>query len=394
MTSPANPLVGPAPSVKNKGSFWNDLKDVRTVGGWVGTALTVISVLSLGLPGVIKFLTDKLSETIEFWQSILVTAPLTAAIAVIGVCLLRKWLRDWRWLLLFSVGTVAAASWLASCFDNPGAIDLYSVWNAYSGASWPSLIIVGVAVLYTFLQHAWVAYGGTGYYSALVVGGFLAWAWGAKILPHLQAEKRPVSDSGVGALGVMLAGISLVPVGLYFLGDLMAGLKNPKVNSTLVHPAITPNPRDLGEPFIPAGLTPIPSKVDRARLTALITPKPRDKDVIPALQAAWKVRLESPDLPPGKVTKVVVANLVIEDAKEWYSRASLVGNDKRPPEIYWPAHATLTTTWELVKDGVGVEQPPEETNRTFYIFKGNGQDSWRISFQTPSLFRIPFSNDP
>jgi hypothetical protein len=122
MASPANPLVGPVPSVKNKGSFWKDLKDVRTVGGWVGTALTVISVLSLGLPGMVKFLTDKLSETIEFWKSILVTAPLTAAIAVIGVCLLRKWLRDWRWLLLFSVGTVAAASWLASCFDNPGRL--------------------------------------------------------------------------------------------------------------------------------------------------------------------------------------------------------------------------------------------------------------------------------
>jgi hypothetical protein len=364
MTSPANPLVGPVPSVKNKGSFWKDLKDVRTVGGWVGTALTVISVLSLGLPGIVKFLTDKLSETIEFWKSILVTAPLTAAIAVIGVCLLRKWLRDWRWLLLFSVGTVAAASWLASCFDNPGAIDLYSVWNAYSGASWPRLIIVGVAVLYTFLQHAWVAYGGTGYYSSLAVGGFLAWAWGAKILPHLQAEKRPVSDSGIGALGVMLVGIGLVPVALYFLGDLMAGLKNQKANLTLVHPDIT-------------------TKVDRARLTALNTPKPRDKDVIPLLQAAWKAQW-----PNLTVTKFVVANLVIEDAKTWYSWGG-----QQPPVIYWPAHATQTTTWKQFKDVVQLH-PPEETTVTFYVFKGNIlEDGWRISFQPPSLFGESFIHD-
>lgn len=160
-------------------SLNDDLKQIAQGAGVVALAL---SVLSLGLPAIIAWITEKLGPAIPIWKALAATAPLTVSIALIGVGLVRGRL-DGLWKFLFACAAVLiATASVARLVGMPGWIDLSSHFNDLPSNPANGLI----AVSWLFLQNYWNIYGPQLFGSSVVVGAFLTWAWGVKILPHLD----------------------------------------------------------------------------------------------------------------------------------------------------------------------------------------------------------------
>jgi len=160
-----------------------------------GVVATVLSVISLGLPAVIAWITERLGPAIPIWKAFAMTAPLTLAVALIGVGLVRGWI-DGVFPFVFSVaGALAATAGLGHLLGLGGWVDLAAVWRDL-----PSGVLdLPIAVALLFLQNYWKLYGPQQFASSLVVGAFLAWAWGAKILPHVDALRLSAQQKRAAA---------------------------------------------------------------------------------------------------------------------------------------------------------------------------------------------------
>jgi len=174
-------------------TFRQDLSQVAKAAGGVGV---VLSMLSIGLPAILAWITEHLGPAIPIWKAFVATAPLTTAVAVIGVGVLRGRI-DGLWSFLFAVaGTLLVTAGIGHLLGLAGWIDLFDMWEEFPSNIFGFL----VAVSYAFLENYWRIYGPQMFASSLVVGGFLAWAWGAKILPHLDrlcavAEKNATESA-------------------------------------------------------------------------------------------------------------------------------------------------------------------------------------------------------
>jgi uncharacterized protein (DUF983 family) len=173
-TAPSlTPLPSPAPSLKA------DLQQITQVAGYLSAVLTV---LSLGIPAVLAWVTEYLGPAIPIWKAFVATAPLTLAVAIIGLGMLRGWLDDIVSFCVWTAGaflvTGAVGHWLGLC----EWIDPLALWQKEGG----NPIQFSFVICWTFLENYWRMYGTQMFCSSLLVGSFLAWAWGVKLLPHLS----------------------------------------------------------------------------------------------------------------------------------------------------------------------------------------------------------------
>jgi hypothetical protein len=169
----ANPPPSPAPSLTD------DLKQIGQVAGVVSTLLTV---LSLGLPAMLAWVTEYLGPAIPMWKAFIATAPLTLSVAVLGVGMLRGWLDDIVSLALWSTGTFIVTGGIGHLLGLGGWVDIGALWNQKGGNPLEFAFVICLA----FIENYWKMYGAQMFCSSLLVGGFLAWAWGVKLMPHLE----------------------------------------------------------------------------------------------------------------------------------------------------------------------------------------------------------------
>lgn len=156
--------------------------DLRQIAAGAGVVAFLLSVLSLGLPAVVAWITEKLGPAVPIWKALVATAPLTMSIALIGVGLVRGKLDGfWQFLAAATIVLVVTAG-LARLVGMPGWIDLAAQLDDLP--SNPAQLLA--AVCFLFLKNYWKIYGAQLFGSSVVVGIFLAWAWGAKILPHVD----------------------------------------------------------------------------------------------------------------------------------------------------------------------------------------------------------------
>jgi hypothetical protein len=171
-------------------TFGEDLAQIAKVAGGVGFALSLISI---GLPAILAWITEYLGPAVPIWKAFVATAPLTTAVAIIGVGVLRGRI-DGLWSFLFAAaGTLLATAGIGHLLGMAGWIDLFDMWEEFPSNIFGFLAAVALA----FLENYWRIYGPQMFASSLVVGLFLAWAWGAKILPHLDrlpAEKQKAGE--------------------------------------------------------------------------------------------------------------------------------------------------------------------------------------------------------
>ncbi len=152
-----------------------DLEEVRRVGFWV---FILISLPTLTLPALIgKVIAPGMlgqSEVQSLWDVLVLTVPLTSAVAIFGVLLLRDKVDSGAhyFFLLVLVGTTLLSSWVG--LDSN--ISLSDIWEQSTN--------LNVFLLRLLIQY-WAAYQTWNFFSSLVVGGFLAWIWAKKILPRI-----------------------------------------------------------------------------------------------------------------------------------------------------------------------------------------------------------------
>jgi hypothetical protein len=170
------PTVTTASAPDKPDTLSQNLAEVRRAGNWV---LHLISLFTLGLPAYIGKLIE---PVLDFWDIFAITAPLTIAIAVIGVSLIRKWFDEGLGYLWFAAGTVVGTSWIGNrVFDAPGWIDIWKITGSYRIHP----ILLPLAFLWEYSKNYYYLYGNGRFASSLVIGSFLAWVWGKKVLPHL-----------------------------------------------------------------------------------------------------------------------------------------------------------------------------------------------------------------
>lgn len=163
------PMKGESPP-----SWKKDIEEIRRVGFWVWL---VLSLPTLTLPAFIgKAIAPGMmgqSEMQSLWDVLVLTVPLTSAVAIFGALMLREVIDSvvHYLFLLVLVGTTLFSSWIGLGSD----VSLSETWERSKN-------------LNDFLAHLlinyWAAYGSWNFISSLVVGGFLAWIWAKKILPR------------------------------------------------------------------------------------------------------------------------------------------------------------------------------------------------------------------
>lgn len=153
-----------------------DLRQVQQVGFWVAL---LVSAPALGLPGLISELLHA-KELLTLWSLVRATAPLTAAVAVIGVVVVRRWMSIYQ-LSVFAPAALLATTALGRAWGLRGipAANNVPFWTTLNGSG-----------LARMLKSYFDLYGPTAFGSALLVGAFLAWVWGVKLWPYLARGSR------------------------------------------------------------------------------------------------------------------------------------------------------------------------------------------------------------
>jgi hypothetical protein len=122
-------------------------------------------------------------EALALWNVFVLTAPLTFSVALFGMAMLRGWFQPDDWFQAFYLAMlVLSATTLASANMRIGQrVELIEI----SPVNMPPLSwAIDLAYSYAQVYTPWMGI------SSLALGGFLAWAWARKILPHLQSNCR------------------------------------------------------------------------------------------------------------------------------------------------------------------------------------------------------------
>ncbi len=152
-----------------------DLDDVRKVGFWVAL---FISLPSLAVPALIGSVLEPGKVGVEgittIWQVIVLTAPLTAAVAIVGAVAARGQLTGYP-LVAFSTIVLGIATLLGNMLGISAGVQ----------PPWENMSDGAYAIFTKMVSNYYKAYGPWTFISSLVVGGFLAWVWSEKVRPHL-----------------------------------------------------------------------------------------------------------------------------------------------------------------------------------------------------------------
>lgn len=174
----AAPDAGPGAKAAPRRSLKQDLSQIRMVGFWIALFITLPT---LSLPALlVNLITPSemgAEEATSIWNVLILTAPLTAAVAVIILAVHYDWFSDGWSLGLFAVALLAGTTLLANWLQIGRGIDLQAAWQE---AGYQPFSFLEAMIVYYYNQ-----YGFWSFASSLLVGGFLAWIWIDKIVPRL-----------------------------------------------------------------------------------------------------------------------------------------------------------------------------------------------------------------
>jgi hypothetical protein len=209
----------------SKPSLKEDIKDLIKVGGIVGALLPLIATVPItGLPAfgwwvvgeIQKQLETQLEPARHIGEVFLMTAPLTAALGLIGIGVLRGWFTK-LWAFLMALGfTLVITAMIGNALGLLSTAEIKDlVGQIPKGPGIPEWtgfqLALGSMMAYEKL------YGPRLFYASLAVGAFLGWAWGAKILARFN--DRPVLMDHFAGYIVFLAVVpivALLPIAAYF----------------------------------------------------------------------------------------------------------------------------------------------------------------------------------
>lgn len=173
--------ISPAPTPPSPPrSLKNDLDDVRKVGFWIAFFITLptltfpaflVNFISPGEMGV--------DEAASIWQTIVLTAPLTAAVIITILAIHYEWFTNGCLGTLFIAAVLAATTLISSAFGVGAGVDVAAIWRADYHP---------VAFLNNMIRAYYQIYGFWSFASSLLVGSFIAWIWIAKVMPYLQQD--------------------------------------------------------------------------------------------------------------------------------------------------------------------------------------------------------------
>ncbi|MEO8505506.1 MAG: hypothetical protein ABI609_16545 [Acidobacteriota bacterium] len=142
-----------------------------------GMVALVISTLTLGGQAVfLRLVKSDVSEASAdtLFQVFVQTAPLTIAVAIVGLAIIRKWVDGFLKVVLLSAWVLFASLQLGSRLGRMGKL--------------PTLGNGVLSVVFGATAFYWKIYGPSLFVSALVLGGFLAWVVN-KVWPESKAAK-------------------------------------------------------------------------------------------------------------------------------------------------------------------------------------------------------------
>ena len=173
----------------SKNKFTQDVEDVKTVGAWLAFFITLPT---LAVPAIISTLLDNPSELNEeaiktLWDTFLLTAPLTCAVAIVGVWLpvvLKRCKHPYRAYQLVGIGGLFSL-WLAAQISksllNVQGIDVVSTMQSTRSEGFQIQ-----ASLWNVVVNYFHLYGAYKFVSSWAIGIFLAWIWNRKFLTYFR----------------------------------------------------------------------------------------------------------------------------------------------------------------------------------------------------------------
>ena len=169
-----------------------DLADVQRVGFWLWLTIFWLPTLSLSalsgpdVPSMVWKIVSSgdlgAEESLALWNVLVLTAPLTTTVALIGVAVLRGWFQRDDWFQAFYLAMLLlTATTLASTSLRIGQrVELHEI----SPVNMPPISwAIDLAYSYALVYTPWMAI------SSLALGSFLAWTWASKVIPHLQSSQ-------------------------------------------------------------------------------------------------------------------------------------------------------------------------------------------------------------
>lgn len=173
----------PKKAAKPRRTLKQELAHIQAVGFWVALFVTLPT---LSLPTVlVKVIAPGLMDAADaqsIWNVLVLTAPLTAAVAILILALHYDWFDNGWIFILFAAAVLATTTLIANGLSVGGGVDLGAVWQAVGYQ--PFSFFEGLLVTYYQLYGFW------SFASSIVVGCFLAWLWIEKLVPNLFAQSR------------------------------------------------------------------------------------------------------------------------------------------------------------------------------------------------------------
>ena len=154
-------------------TFQEDSEEILKVGSWVGLFVTFVGL------GIHTVIVNRIASASPILAVIIDTVPLTMAIAILGVGILRGWFDEMHGGQLLLLLLIFIIPFVFSALLGIGDV-----------ANWREVKFEGglPGIIPSLLKYYWRTYGPGMFISSFVVGSFLAWAWGEMILPHLEQE--------------------------------------------------------------------------------------------------------------------------------------------------------------------------------------------------------------
>ncbi len=177
------------PCPKRARSLKKDLEDVRKLGFWLALFITLPT---LTLPTILVNLIAPsemgVDEAVSIWQTLTLTAPLTAAVVIIVLAIYYEWFSDGCLGTLFVAGILALTTLLSNLLRIGTGVEIGEIWRAagYHPVSFLNGLIASYYQIYGFWSFA----------SSLLVGCFIAWIWIEKILPYLRRPDATPTEPG------------------------------------------------------------------------------------------------------------------------------------------------------------------------------------------------------
>jgi hypothetical protein len=168
------------------------LGDLKEVQRYAALIQLFASIPAIGLPGLVAKLLH-IDEVIGLWQLVAATAPLTAAVTVIGLALLSKHVEPgyMLWIAPFSLlGSLFLGLMLGQ--DLPV--------GDFKGSNPMEFTF---AILAAYYRH----YGAWSFATSILVGCLLAWAWSRKLWPRIVAAVRRPACPGAADSATVAGGI-------------------------------------------------------------------------------------------------------------------------------------------------------------------------------------------